>query len=137
MEPAPTQASPVGAWVSAAPNTAGPATRLPVRLMGGDEGAPAENDEITVMIPGPGVPSSIENEDVAINGAGPKSVVTDMTSGRSILTPGAGIPENRKVSVAFGGAAGHHQPEQGRSGECEHHGRRRTWRGPGGHGAGH
>ena len=111
MAPAPTQASPVGVWVSTDTDNAGSATRLPVRLMTGDEGALAENDELTVMLPTSSVPASTE-EDVVNNGAGPRSVATDMTSGRSILTPGAGIPENRNVSVVFSEAAGITNPDR-------------------------
>ena len=97
---------PGGVMVSLDPDTAGSNSKLTVRFMTGAEGMLDENDEITVMLPNFGVPASIENADVTVNGASPKSVAANMDTGEIILTLNAAIPENRTVSVVFSMTAG-------------------------------
>ena len=103
---------PTGVTVTADPKTAESASRVTVRFMTGAEGALDEDDEITIVLPGFGVPASIKDADVTVNGAEPKSVATNMTTGQIILTLGADIPSGRTVSVVFGLAAGITNPDK-------------------------
>ena len=110
--PPPPMTSPTNPSVTVSPDTAGSASRVTVRFTTGDEGALSVDDEITVMLPGFGVPASIENRDVTVNGASAKSVATDMATGQIILTLGAAIPSNRTVSVVFRVGAGITNPDR-------------------------
>ena len=105
------EVAPGGVLVTAYPSTAGSASRVTVRFTTGDDGALAEDDEITVMLPGFGVPVSIEDTDVTINGATPESVATNVSTGQIILTLNAAIPSNRTVSVVFKVGAGITNPD--------------------------
>ena len=102
--PPPVMMPPGDVEVMAEPNTAGSATKLTVQFTTGDEGALAEDDEITVMAQGFDIPVSIDSEDVTVNGANPKSVATG--GNEAILTLDAGIPADRRVSVVFKIGAG-------------------------------
>ena len=102
--PPPVSIPPGAVEVTAEPNTAGSATKLTVQFTTGDEGALAEDDEITVMAPGFSIPNSIDSDDVTVNGANAKSVAVSGTE--VILTLDAGIPADRRVSVAFKIGAG-------------------------------
>ena len=102
--PPPVSIPPGAVEVTAEPNTAGSATKLTVQFTTGDEGALAENDEITVMAPGFSIPNSIDSDDVTVNGANAKSVAVSGTE--VILTLDAGIPADRRVSVVFKIGAG-------------------------------
>ena len=102
--PPPVITPPGAVEVTAEPNTAGSATKLTVQFTTGDEGALAEDDEITVMAPGFSIPNSIDSDDVTVNGANPKSVAVGGTE--VILTLDAGIPADRRVSVVFKIGAG-------------------------------
>ena len=102
--PPPVSIPPGGVEVTAEPNTAGSATKLTVQFTTGDEGALAEDDEITVMAPGFSIPNSIDSDEVTVNGANPKSVAVG--GNEVILTLDAGIPSDRRVSVVFKIGAG-------------------------------
>ena len=102
--PPPVTIPPGAVEVMAEPNTAGSATKLTVQFTTGDEGALAEDDEITVMAPNFDIPVSIDSEDVTVNGANPKSVAVG--GNEVILTLDAGIPADRRVSVVFKIGAG-------------------------------
>ena len=102
--PPPVTIPPGAVAVTAEPNTAGSATKLTVQFTTGDEGALAEDDEITVMAPGFSIPNSIDSDDVTVNGANAKSVAVSGTE--VILTLDAGIPADRRVSVVFKIGAG-------------------------------
>ena len=103
---------PTGVTVTADPQTAESASRVTVRFVTGAEGALDEDDEITIVLPGFGVPASIRDADVTVNGAESKSVATNMDTGQIILTLGADIPPGRTVSVVFGLAAGITNPDK-------------------------
>ena len=102
--PPPVMTRPMGAMVTVDPDTADSASRLTVRFTTGDDGTLAEDDEITVMAPSFGIPSSIESADVTVNGSAPKSVA--VSGNTIILTLAAAIPSNRTVSVVFKVGAG-------------------------------
>ena len=102
--PPPVIIPPGAVEVTAEPNTAGSATKLTVQFTTGDEGALAEDDEITVMAPGFSIPISIDSDDVTVNGANAKSVA--VSGNEVILTLDAGIPSDRRVSVVFKIGAG-------------------------------
>ena len=88
--PPPVMTPPMGAMVTVDPDTADSASRLTVRFTTGDDGALAEDDEITVMAPSFGIPSSIESADVTVNGSAPKSVA--VSGDTIILTLAAAHP---------------------------------------------
>ena len=104
--PPPVITPPGGVEVTVEPNTAGSATRLTVQFTTGDDGALLEDAEIFIMAPNFGIPTSIDADDVTVNGASPKSVAVSASDDRIILTLAAGIPANRRVSVVFKVGAG-------------------------------
>ena len=97
---------PGGVQVTVEPNTAGSATKLTVQFTTGDDGTLAEDAEIFIMAPNFGIPTSIDADNVTVNGAAPKSVAVSGSDDRIILTLASGIPANRRVSVVFKVGAG-------------------------------
>ena len=104
--PPPVMMPPGDVEVTVEPNTARSATKLTVQFTTGDDGALPEDAEIFIMAPNFGTPTSIDADNVTVNGAAPKSVAVSGSDDRIILTLASGIPANRRVSVVFKVGAG-------------------------------